>query len=1079
MNELDLFAAAIAIADPTERAALLDRECAGRADLRQRLDLLLGAHARSHPLLDEGSPDGTAAYAPPPSLVGTVIAGRYKLLEEIGEGGMGAVWVAEQTEPVKRKVALKLIKAGMDSKSVLARFEAERQALALMDHPNIAKVFDGGLTDAGRPFFAMEYVKGIPITEYCDATKLSVSERLNLFVQVCSAVQHAHQKGIIHRDLKPSNILVAPYDDKPVPKVIDFGLAKAMHQSLTGRTLHTAHETVLGTPLYMSPEQAQLNNLGVDTRSDIYSLGVLLYELLTGTTPLEKKRFKEAAWDEIRRIIREEEPPRPSTRLSSTNMLASLAACRQTEPLKLTKQVRGELDWIVMKSLEKDRSRRYETANGFAMDIQRYLAGEPVLAVPASASYRLRKFARRHRGALAGAAVLTVALLLALGTAAASIGYVVRDRTARQAELERERATRQAKTEAEVEAALREAEFFRQQTRWPEALAAAQKADAVLKSGEGDSAVEERVRQAVADLNMVVELENIQLRKSPSHSNPTEMKQAEDDYVAAFRRYGIDVDALPAETAAERIRARPIRGELVAALNDWIVRRNNSLNNGNFDRGGLKDPGTRHLLTVLRAANPDPWSNGGWNAMSQPMPERKTLLLQLTAEMPVGEIPPVTVILLAFGLRSVGAPEQAAALLAKAQRLHPDNFWLNHDLAHCLALVGGSRLEEALRYYTAAQALRPRSPEVLVNFGSALQKKGAVDDAIALCRNAISLQPNHPAAYRYLGTAYRSLGSALGAKGLWDEAEATYREALRLWPNDGNFHFDLANCLRQKQALDQAIAEYREGLRHRPDAGWAHGNLGSLLRQKGLLDEAIAAYREGVRLQPDTGWLRYSLAHMLRQKGLLDEAIVEFREVLRRQPEDVPARHNLAYSLWQKGLVDEAIAEYREVIHRQPDHLPTRVNLGSVLLQKGALDEAITEYRELIRRQPTDAAHHTNLGFALLEMKQFAEAEPHLRESLAFREKAQPDTWSTFNTRSMLGGALLGQKKYADAEPLLLKGYEGMKAREKMIPITGGGELRIPEALDRLIELYTTTNKADEVKKWQAERAKYPSSEKK
>ncbi len=312
---------------------------------------------------------------------------------------MGTVWVAEQTEPVKRKVALKLIKAGMDSKAVLARFEAERQALAMMDHPNIAKVLDGGLTDVGRPYFVMEYVKGVPITEYCDSLKLSVSERLELFVQVCSAIQHAHQKGIIHRDLKPSNILVAPYDDRPIPKVIDFGLAKALHQRLTDRTLHTAHETVIGTPLYMSPEQAQLNNLDVDTRSDVYSLGVLLYELLTGTTPIEKARFREAAWDEVRRIIREEEPPRPSTRISSTAMLPSLAACRQADPSRLTQQVRGELDWIVMKALEKERTRRYETATGLAKDVRRYLTGEAVEACPPTMSYRLQKFLNRHRAA--------------------------------------------------------------------------------------------------------------------------------------------------------------------------------------------------------------------------------------------------------------------------------------------------------------------------------------------------------------------------------------------------------------------------------------------------------------------------------------------------------------------------------------------------------------------------------------------------------------------------------------------------------------------------------------------------------
>jgi eukaryotic-like serine/threonine-protein kinase len=432
----EIFAEALRRTDPADRSGYLAAACPDAA-VRRRVEALLRASEDPASFLDPGAEPLLPAPADPnattqePSLVGTVIAGRYKLLEEIGEGGMGTVWVAEQMEPVRRKVALKLIKAGMDSKSVLARFEAERQALAMMDHPNIAKVLDGGLTDDHRPYFVMEYVKGVPITEYCDATRLSISERLNLFVPVCQAVQHAHQKGIIHRDLKPSNILVAPYDDRPVPKVIDFGLAKAMYHPLTDRTLHTAHETVLGTPLYMSPEQAQLNNLDVDTRSDIYSLGVLLYELLTGTPPLERERFKEAAWDEIRRIIREEEPPRPSTRLSSTSTLPSLAACRHTEPATLTNLVRGELDWIVMKALEKDRTRRYETATGFALDVQRYLADEPVQAGPPSATYRLRKLVRRNRGVVLAASLLVLTLLL--GSLGTTVGLVLAQQ-ARQAE---------------------------------------------------------------------------------------------------------------------------------------------------------------------------------------------------------------------------------------------------------------------------------------------------------------------------------------------------------------------------------------------------------------------------------------------------------------------------------------------------------------------------------------------------------------------------------------------------------------------------------------------------------------------
>ncbi|HKQ50396.1 MAG TPA: serine/threonine-protein kinase [Phycisphaerae bacterium] len=353
----------------------------------------------------DGDPLGTC------ELQGVVID-RYKLLEQIGEGGFGTVWMAEQREPVTRRVALKIIKLGMDTKQVIARFEAERQALAIMDHPNIAKVFDAGATETGRPYFVMELVKGVPITQYCDAQNLAPRDRLELYISVCQAVQHAHTKGIIHRDIKPSNVLVSRHDDKPVVKVIDFGIAKATAARLTEKTVFTEFRQMIGTPAYMSPEQAGLSDLDIDTRTDVYSLGVLLYELLTGTTPFDVKTLLSAGYAEIQRVIREVEPPTPSSRLSTMkDDLPSVAANRRTEPAHLMKLVRGDLDWIVMKCLEKDRARRYETASGMAADIQRYIAGEPVLAAPPSAGYKFRKFILRNKASVTAGAIVAVVLI--------------------------------------------------------------------------------------------------------------------------------------------------------------------------------------------------------------------------------------------------------------------------------------------------------------------------------------------------------------------------------------------------------------------------------------------------------------------------------------------------------------------------------------------------------------------------------------------------------------------------------------------------------------------------------------------
>jgi WD40 repeat protein/serine/threonine protein kinase len=436
VSESQVFANALKLSSAAERAAYLDEACAGDTQLRSAVDALLHAHACDPDFLEkpaatangtvdatpaDGEPDGRSTVAGDRLETGMVLAGRFKLLMPIGEGGMGTVWMAEQTQPVRRKVAVKIIKAGLDNQQVLARFDAERQALALMDHPNIARVFDGGATDAGRPYFVMELVKGQPITKYCDEQRLTPRQRLELFVPVCEAIQHAHQKGIIHRDIKPSNVLVAPYDGRPVVKVIDFGIAKAAGPRLTEKTMFTEFGAVVGTLEYMSPEQAELNNQDIDTRSDVYSLGVLLYELLTGTTPLNRSQLKKVAFTELLRMIREVEPPKPSTRLGeSKDTLPSVSAQRQTEPARLARLVRGELDWIVMKSLEKDRNRRYETANAFAADVGRYLRDEPVQACPPSLWYRFRKSARKNKAALATAVAIAAALVTAVVALAVS-----------------------------------------------------------------------------------------------------------------------------------------------------------------------------------------------------------------------------------------------------------------------------------------------------------------------------------------------------------------------------------------------------------------------------------------------------------------------------------------------------------------------------------------------------------------------------------------------------------------------------------------------------------------------------------
>ncbi len=415
MDEQTIFTMAIEKKTPAERDAFLDQACAGNEELRGSVGLLLKAYEKAGAFLEDAPSVIAATIDQPAAEQAGAMIGPYKLIKEIGEGGMGSVFMALQKEPLRRKVALKVIKPGMDTREVIARFEAERQALALMDHPNIARVLDAGATDWGRSYFVMELVQGVSITEYCDQNRLNSGQRLNLFVTVCQAVQHAHQKGVIHRDIKPGNVMITLHDAQPVVKVIDFGIAKAIHQKLTEKTLFTNCAQMMGSPQYMSPEQAAMSGLDVDTRTDVYSLGVLLYELLTGTTPVDKHRAHEAAYDDVRRMICEEEPTKPSAKVSTLGKTAATVfEDRRTDPKRLSALIRGDLDWIVMKALEKDRTRRYETAHGFASDVRRYLNNEPVGACPPSASYRLTKFVRRNKAALSGVAAVTVALVMGM-----------------------------------------------------------------------------------------------------------------------------------------------------------------------------------------------------------------------------------------------------------------------------------------------------------------------------------------------------------------------------------------------------------------------------------------------------------------------------------------------------------------------------------------------------------------------------------------------------------------------------------------------------------------------------------------
>ena len=1050
-----VFLTAIEEKDPAVRAAVVDRECMADAVLRQRVDALLRAHdqpdsdcdnpVESDPHPDAGdvtehADDRTAArtIAAAATLEHTPVLeaterpalrpitegpgtriGPYKLREKIGEGGMGVVYLAEQEKPVRRTVALKIIKPGMDTEQVVARFEAERQALAIMDHPSIARVFDAGATDTGRPYFVMELVKGAPITDYCDTVHLTPKERLELFIPVCQAIQHAHQKGIIHRDIKPSNVLVTMQDGKAVPKIIDFGIAKATQQKLTERSLFTQHGMIMGTLEYMSPEQAEFSAMDVDTRTDVYALGVLLYELLTGSTPLERARLRQAGYVEILRRIREEEPPRPSTRLSeSKESLPSVAAQRRTEPARLTKQVRGELDWIVMKAIEKDRTRRYETANGFARDIERYLAGDPVEAGPPSASYRLRKYARKHRGALVTAAAFATLLATA---AAVSAWQAVRATVAERravAEAKRAKAAESQTAHERDRAVAAESQTAHERDR---AVAA--------ESTARDEAAKARAVNAFLT-------QDILTQARPANN-------AVEDNVTL-----LEVLDRAADRVGDRFRDQP---QVEAELRGTIA--------ATYDGLGSYAKAERHARAQLEIERR---LHGGDSAQA------------LKALGSVGHY------LSDLGDSRDGVElleRVAAGLIRVLGPDHPDTLTTRTYLATAMRDAG--RTKEAITLHeevlkSAMSTLGPDHPKTLaVRSSLALSYKvaGRTNEAVALLEevlkvNTSKLGPDHPrtlSAGTNLGTAYRAAGRTNNAIALFEEV--LKRSTSKRGPDHPRtltIRNNLAAAYRAAGRTKEAIALYEEVLKLQTSKlGPDHPN--TLNTQNGLAvaydatgrtKEAIALFEEVLRLQtsklgpdhPQTLTTRNNLASAYRAAGRTNEAIARFEEAHKRstsklgpdRPQTLALRNNLAAAYDAAGQFDKSEPLYRDRLKQARKESGPKGWLTSTALAV--------------------------LGMNLLNQQKWAEAEPVLRECLAIREKALPDHWGTFNARSLLGGSLLGQKKYALAEPLVLSGYEGMKAREATIPERQ--KWKLTRACKRVVQLYEAWARPEKTAEW-------------
>ncbi|MGI9516902.1 MAG: tetratricopeptide repeat protein, partial [Pirellulaceae bacterium] len=945
-----IFLEALEKQDPDNRSQFLDSACGDDPELRGRVEALLKAHASDESLLDKG------AFAPAATIDSQVSEspgtqlGPYKLLQPIGEGGMGVVYLAEQSEPVARRVALKIIKPGMDTRQVIARFEAEEQALAIMDHPNIAKVLDAGSTDGGRPYFAMELVKGVPITKYCDEHHLTPKQRLDLFTQVCQAVQHAHQKGIIHRDLKPSNVLVAEYDDQPVPKIIDFGVAKALDKRLTDKTMFTELGQVVGTLEYMSPEQAKVNQLDIDTRSDIYSLGVLLYELLTGSTPFTKQRLRSAAIDEVMRIIREEEPPKPSTRLSTIESLPSVAANRSMEPQKLGMLVRGDLDWIVMKALEKDRARRYETASSFAEDIRRYLDEEPVLACPPSARYKFRKFARRNKFVLAAGSLIAAAIVLGL------FGTTWQMLRAMRAEQLAVQEADEARTQAAIAVAVND--FIND-----DLLGQAnplQEPDPDLKV----RTVVDRAAQTIGD-----RFEDQPLVKASIHFTLSRTLCAIGLYNEAERHSEQNLQLCAHHRGAEH--RDTLRAKTECALVFWRQGRYAEAEKLHIEvleiRKRLLDPAHPDVLRSMANLANTIWRQGR-HAEAEQM--YRTILKSDRLDSNA------TVINLANVIRDQGRVAEALKMYRDVLAIQrntggtrrPNTLLTMNNLANTYLDLG--RIAEAETLISEAMeimkdVLAPEHNTTLLLMKAqarVFRTQGRYAEALEIVDDVLKIQQrtlraDHPDIF----STMLERASLFSDQNLFEEAVDANQKIINLNPDYFKAYYNLGNALVAKGQLDIAIEAYHRAIEIKPDLVPVYLNLGNALNSKGQLDAAIEAYQKAIELKPDDERAHFNLGHALHRKGRLDDAIAAYYEAINLKPDYFGAYFNLGTAHQSKGQLDAAIAAYLEA-NELRDNATVYFKLGNALESKGQLDAAVEAYERAIELDPDDAGVHNNLG---------------------------------------------------------------------------------------------------------------------